>query len=91
MDSGLAFEEKAFLSAERLTVWRTNSAVMMLARQSILALCQERCCFKMSENPLEFGMVCVVVKLTICYFFSGFCFFIVYEGDFVQNFTGKNL
>ena len=47
----MAFEEKAFLSADRLTVWRTNSAVMMLARQSILALCQERCCFKMSENP----------------------------------------
>ena len=74
MDSGLAFEEKAFLSADRLTVWRTNSAVMMLARQSILALCQERRCFKMSENPLGFDMVCVVVKLTLCYFFSGFCF-----------------
>ena len=79
MDSGLAFEEKAFLSADRLTVWRTNSAVMMLARQSILALCQERRCFKMSEKPLGFDMVCVVVKLTLCYFFSGFCFFVAYE------------
>ena len=75
MDSGLAFEEKAFLSADRLTVWRTNSAVMMLARQSILALCRERCCFKMSENPLEFGMVCVVVKLTLCYVFQRVLFF----------------
>ena len=80
MDSGLAFEEKAFLSAERLTVWRTNSAVMMLARQSILALCQERCCFKMSENPLEFGMVCVVAKLTLCYFFQRVLFFVVHTG-----------
>ena len=79
MDSGLAFEEKAFLSADRLTVWRTNSAVMMLARQLILALCQERCCFKMSENPLEFGMVCVVVKLTLCYVFQRVLFFVVYE------------
>jgi len=26
MESGLAFEEKAFLSAERLTVWWENSA-----------------------------------------------------------------
>ena len=73
--SGLAFEEKAFLSADRLTVWRTNSAVMMLARQSIRALCQERCCFKMSENPLEFGMVCVVVKLALCYVFQRVLFF----------------
>ena len=75
MDSGLAFEEKAFLSADRLTVWRTNSAVMMLARQLILALCRERCCFKMSENPLEFGMVYVVVKLTLCYVFQRVLFF----------------
>ena len=74
MDSGLAFEEKAFLSADRLTVWRTNSAVMMLARQLILALCQERCCFKMSENLLELGRVYVVEKLTICYFSAGFVF-----------------
>ena len=75
MDSGLAFEEKAFLSADRLTVWRTNSAVMMLARQSILALCQERCCFKMSENPLEFGMVYVVAKLALCHVFQRVLFF----------------
>ena len=75
MDSGLAFEEKAFLSKDRLTVWRKNSAVMMLARQLILALCQERCCFKMSENLLGFGMVCVVVKLTLCYVFQRVLFF----------------
>ena len=91
MDSGLAFEEKAFLSADRLTVWRTDSAAMMLARQSILALCQERCCFKMSENLLEFGMVCVVVKLALCYVFQRILFFVVYESDFVQSFDGKNL
>ena len=87
MDSGLAFEEKAFLSAERLTVWRTNSAVMMLARQSILALCQERCCFKMSENPLEFGMECVAVKLALCYVFQWVLFFVVYEGKKIINYA----
>ena len=81
MDSGLAFEEKAFLSADRWTGWRTNSAVMMLARQSILALCQERCCFKMSENPLELGMVYVVANLRLLCFSAGFVFFVVYEGD----------
>ena len=89
MGSGLAFEEKAFLSADRLTVWRTNSAVMMLARQLILALCQERCCFKMSENPLEFGMVlCVVAKLTLCYVFQRVLFFfVVYEGKKIINYV----
>ena len=80
MDSGLVFEERTFLSADRLTVWRTNSAVMILARQSILALCQERCCFKVSGNPLEFGMVCVVAKLTLCYFFQRVLFFVVHTG-----------
>ena len=29
----------------------------------------------MSENPLEFGMVCVVVKLTLCYVFQRVLFF----------------
>ena len=55
--------------------WRTNSAVMMLARQPILALCQERCCFKMSEKPLAFGMVCVVAKLALCHVFQRVLFF----------------
>ena len=30
----------------------------------------------MSENPLEFGMVCVVVKLTLCYVFQRVLFFL---------------
>jgi len=34
----------------------------------------------MSENPLEFGMLCVVVKLALCYIFQRFLFFVVYEG-----------
>ncbi|WP_298046213.1 hypothetical protein [uncultured Cardiobacterium sp.] len=33
----------------------------------------------MSENPLEFGMVYVVVKLTLCYVFQRVLFFVVYE------------
>ena len=36
--------------------------------------------YKMSENPLEFGMVCVVVKLALCYVFQRVLFFVVYEG-----------
>ena len=32
--------------------------------------------YKMSENPLEFGMVCVVVKLTLCYVFQRVLFFL---------------
>ena len=79
MDSGLAFEEKAFLRADSLTVWRTNSAVMMPARQSILALCRERRCFKISENPLDFGIVHVVVKFALCHVFQRVLFFVVYE------------
>ena len=55
--------------------WRTNSAVMMLARQSILALCRERCCFKKAENPLAFGMVYVVAKLALCHVFQRVLFF----------------
>ncbi|WP_048780604.1 hypothetical protein, partial [Cardiobacterium hominis] len=56
--------------------------------QSILALCQERCCFKMSENPLEFGMVCVVAKLTLCYVFQRVLFFfVVYEGKKIINYA----
>ena len=35
--------------------------------------------FKMSENPLEFGMVYVVVKLALCYVFQRVLFFVVYE------------
>ena len=30
----------------------------------------------MSENPLEFGMVCVVAKLTLCYVFQRVLFFL---------------
>jgi len=36
--------------------------------------------YKMSENPLEFGMVCVVVKLALCYVFQRVLFFVVHEG-----------
>ena len=34
----------------------------------------------MSENPLAFGMVCVVVKLALCHVFQRVLFFVVYEG-----------
>ena len=40
----------------------------------------------MSENPLEFGMVCVVVKLTLCYVFQRVLFFGVYEAISVQTY-----
>ena len=74
MDSGLAFEEKAFLSAERLTIGGKT------ARKAVdSCFVQERWCFKMSENPLEFGMECVAVKLALCYVFQWVLFFVVYE------------
>ena len=38
----------------------------------------------MSENPLEFGMVYVVAKLTLCYVFQRVLFFVVYEGPRVK-------
>ena len=36
----------------------------------------------MSEKPLEFGMVCVVAKLTLCHVFQRVCSFVVYEDPF---------